>query len=65
MNSEEVLARATRYDIDTLAELHDRYYPQVYRYVCYRLGESQASEDIASEVFLRLLDALRRRSGPR
>lgn len=65
MNSEEILARAKRFDIATLADIHDRYYPQIYRYVCYRLGESQASEDIASEVFLRLLDALHRRGGPR
>jgi len=65
MDSDETLARATRFDIATLAEIHDRYYPQVYRYVCYRLGESQVGEDIASEVFLRLLDALHRRRGPR
>jgi len=65
MNPEETLARLKQFDIATLAEIHDLYYPQVYRYVCYRLGESQVCEDIASEVFLRLLDALRRRSGPR
>ncbi len=65
MNPEETLSRAKRFDIATLAEIHDLYYPQVYRYVCYRLGENQVCEDIASEVFLRLLDALHRRGGPR
>ncbi len=47
-----------------MVQIHDRYYPQVYRYVRFRLGAEQVSEDIASEVFLRLIDALHQRRGP-
>ncbi|UCH61468.1 MAG: sigma-70 family RNA polymerase sigma factor [Anaerolineales bacterium] len=65
MNPEETLKRIKRFDLATLAEIHDQYYPQIYRYVCYRLGENQVCEDISSEVFLRLLDALHRKRGPR
>jgi RNA polymerase sigma-70 factor, ECF subfamily len=61
---DETLLRARRLDMNALGEIHDRFYPEVYRYVCYRLGEAQLCEDISSEVFLRLLDALHRRRGP-
>lgn len=64
MPSEDTLIRAQRLDKSTLAMIHDRYYPDIYRYVRYRLNDEQTCEDIASEVFLRLLDALHRRRGP-
>ena len=46
-------------DSPTLAKIHDHFYPEVYRYVHYRLEDEKVCEDIASEVFLRLLKALR------
>ena len=64
MPTVELLTRAQRLDSKALAEIHDLYYPQVYRYVRYRLNDDQISEDITSEVFLRLLDALNKKSGP-
>lgn len=64
MPSVDILTRAQRLDSKALAEIHDLYYPQVYRYVRYRLNDDRISEDITSEVFLRLLDALNKKSGP-
>lgn len=64
MASENTLVRARRLDQDTLTKIHDRYYPEVYRYVRYRLDNEQVCEDITSEVFLRLLDALHKNRGP-
>lgn len=61
---DDTLARARRLDSNALAQIHDRYYPEVYRYVRYRLDDQQACEDITSEVFLRFLDALHRQRGP-
>jgi RNA polymerase sigma-70 factor, ECF subfamily len=61
---DDTLARARRLDSSALAQIHDRYYPEVYRYVRYRLDDQQACEDITSEVFLRFLDALHRQRGP-
>ncbi|HEX7976477.1 MAG TPA: sigma-70 family RNA polymerase sigma factor [Anaerolineales bacterium] len=61
---EDLLVRARRMDMYALAEIHDRFYPEVYRYVRYRLDNEQVCEDIASEVFLRLLNALHQRRGP-
>lgn len=64
MSAEDTLTRVRKLDIATLAQIHDRYYPDVYRYVRYRLEDESTSEDIASEVFMRLLDALHKRGGP-
>jgi RNA polymerase sigma-70 factor (ECF subfamily) len=61
---DDTLARARRLDSNALAQIHDHYYPEVYRYVRYRLDDQQACEDITSEVFLRFLDALHRQLGP-
>jgi len=64
MPSEDLLQRARRLDHSTLTEIHDRYYPDVFRYARYRLGDEKVAEDITSEVFLVLLDALHKRRGP-
>lgn len=62
MQNDELLARARQLDEEALAAIHDLYFPTVYRYVRYRLNDEQLAEDIAAEAFLRLLDALNRRS---
>jgi RNA polymerase sigma-70 factor, ECF subfamily len=58
VNTDTLLERAYHLDEQTLAQIHDRYYPVVYRYVRYRLDNEQVVEDISSDVFLRLLDHL-------
>lgn len=60
MEADTLLSRVRQLDTQALAFLHDQYYPVVYRYVAYRLEDVQACEDIASEVFLRLVEALHR-----
>jgi RNA polymerase sigma-70 factor (ECF subfamily) len=64
MSAEDTLIRVRRLDAITLTKVHDRYYADVYRYVRFRLDDDQVCEDITSEVFLRLLDALHKRRGP-
>jgi RNA polymerase sigma-70 factor (ECF subfamily) len=44
-------------DSQVIGAIYDRYYPEVYRYVFYRLGDQQVAEDIASDVFVRLLES--------
>jgi len=66
MNDEaRLLAGARGFDRQILAEIHDRFYPDIYHYAAYRLGDTSAAEDVAGEVFLRLLVALKDRRGPR
>ena len=54
----DLLARARELDARALGQIHDRYYPEIYRYALYRTSDQGTAEDIAGEVFLRLLDAL-------
>jgi len=56
----ELLEQARRFDPDALRTLHNRFYESVYRYVHFKVGDTQASEDLTSDVFLRLLEALKR-----
>jgi len=46
-------------DSQAVAAIYDRYFPDVYRYVFYRLGNESLAEDIASDVFVRLLEAVK------
>ena len=52
-------------DSQAVGAVYDRYFPGVFRYVLYRVGDRQTAEDIASDVFLRLLEAVRSDRGPR
>lgn len=47
-----------------LISIHNRYYIEVYRYAQYRLGDPSYAEDIASEVFVRLIEAVKSGRGP-
>jgi RNA polymerase sigma-70 factor (ECF subfamily) len=47
-----------------IGAIYDRYFPEVFRYVRYRLNDAHAAEDIASEVFVRLLEANQSGRGP-
>jgi len=61
----ETLSGLRRLDPQALGSLHDQHFPELYRYARYRLGDSDAAEDAASETFVRLLEALRAGRGPR
>jgi RNA polymerase sigma-70 factor (ECF subfamily) len=52
-------------DPKAITKAHDRYFPELYRYAMFRTGNGQISEDIASEAFKRLLEALQKGAGPR
>jgi RNA polymerase sigma-70 factor (ECF subfamily) len=58
MELNSLLKQAQQHDTQALEKLHDLLYPVVYKYVHYRLEDEQVCEDISSDVFVRLLDAL-------
>lgn len=60
-----LLEQAQRLDERALGQIHDRYYAEIYRFALYRTGRSEVADDIAGEVFLRLLDALHKGRPPR
>jgi RNA polymerase sigma-70 factor (ECF subfamily) len=59
-----LLSRARALDKEALAQIHDTYYVPIFRFISFRVNDYQTAEDLASEVFIRLLSALRDRSAP-
>lgn len=55
MEDLQLLEKARQHDMQALAQIHDRFYQPVWRYVNYRINDIQVSEDIVSEVFLRFI----------
>ena len=51
-------------DSQVIGAVYDKYFPEVYRYVRYRLNDEQVAEDIASDVFVRMLEAVQNNHGP-
>ncbi|NIM94899.1 MAG: sigma-70 family RNA polymerase sigma factor [Anaerolineales bacterium] len=52
-------------DPETISMIHNLYFPEIYRYANYRLGNPMVAEDVASEVFVRLLEAVHAGRGPK
>lgn len=59
-----VLKSLREMDPEAISEVHARYFPEIYRYARYRLSDPVAAEDVAGEVFVRLLEALHAGLGP-
>lgn len=51
-------------DPQVITAIHNRYYPEVFRFARFRVSDERVAEDIASEVFMRLLDAVHNGGGP-
>jgi RNA polymerase sigma-70 factor (ECF subfamily) len=66
VNDEQLLlARIQQLEPEALSEAHETYYPAIYRYVAFKVGDQGVAEDLTSEVFTRLLSAVKERSAPR
>jgi RNA polymerase sigma-70 factor (ECF subfamily) len=51
-------------DPQAIGAVYDQYFPQIFRYILFRVADRQSAEDLASDVFVRLLEALNRSRGP-
>lgn len=63
-DEQALLAGVRKLDPEVLTKVHETYYPAIFRYVTFKVGDQQAAEDLTSEVFTRLLDAVRDRNAP-
>lgn len=52
-------------DAQAIGAIYDQYFSEVYRYVLYRIGDPILAEDIASDVFVRLLEAVQSGQPPK
>ena len=55
----------TNLDSRVVGAVYDRYFADVYRFVYFKLSDEQLAEDISSDVFVRLLEAIKKNRGPK
>lgn len=60
-----LLNRARTGDQQAVMEIYEAYFPPVYQFLRLRTGDAATAEDLASEVFLKLVTALKGGSAPR
>jgi RNA polymerase sigma-70 factor (ECF subfamily) len=58
------LAGLRELDSQAIGGVYDQYFQEIHRYIFYRTGDQPAAEDLTSEVFLRLLEAIQNKRGP-
>lgn len=58
-DGKQALKNLREIDAKTIGAIYDQYFSEVYRYVLYRVGDQTQAEDIASDVFIRLLEAVK------
>jgi RNA polymerase sigma-70 factor (ECF subfamily) len=63
-NEQRALDGLRALDSQSIGAIYDRYFPEIYRYVRYRISDDTIAEDIASDVFVRLMEASQRNKGP-
>lgn len=58
------VVEAARYgDAGALAAICEKLYPRVYRYLSYKVDDPRDAEDLAGDVFVRMLEAIREQKG--
>ena len=62
-NDEQLLWQAQKLDPAALHALHQRFYGSVVRYIQFKVGDIHTVEDLSGEVFVRVLEALKRGRG--
>jgi RNA polymerase sigma-70 factor (ECF subfamily) len=66
MEAEKALLTGLRgLDPQAITEIHNKYFPLVYRYAYYRIGDETVCEDLSSETFIRLLEAVHAGRSPK
>ncbi len=60
INDDQLLARAKQLDPAGLRALHQRFYQPVARYIQFKVGDPRQVEDLTGEVFVRVLQGLKR-----
>ena len=62
-NQEELLERASRAEPAALGAVYDQYADRIYAYIYRRVGRAEVAEDLTGQVFMRMLEAIRRDQG--
>jgi len=58
INDDRVLDGLQNLDQHSIGAIYDKYFSEIYRYALYRIGDPALAEDLVSDVFVRLLEAV-------
>ncbi|NTW97320.1 MAG: sigma-70 family RNA polymerase sigma factor [Oscillochloris sp.] len=58
--SPDLIRRAQQSDPQALSEIYERYAPDIYRYIYYKVNDPELARDIQSDVFVRMLEGIER-----
>ncbi len=58
--ADAVVGRAQEGDTAAIGKLYKQHHLKVFQYLCYRVGDREAADDLTSEVFLRMVKSLPR-----
>lgn len=61
---DRLLARARQGDQEAIMRIYESYFTPIYQYVRLRVGDAALAEDIASDVFVKLVSAFKGRNAP-
>jgi len=61
--SQDIINMARKLDHEAITEIFEYYYPKMYRFFCYRARTSADAEDLASEVFEKMVKSIGRQHG--
>jgi RNA polymerase sigma-70 factor (ECF subfamily) len=62
---DRLLTLARSGDQDAMMRIYESYFPPIYNFIRLRVGDPALAEDLASDVFVKLVSAVRGRSAPR
>lgn len=54
----DLVRRAQEFDEEAIEALYQTYYPKIYNYAFLQMGDVQASEDLASDVMLKMIESI-------
>ncbi len=58
------IERLNTLDPQAITAIHNRYYPEIFRFARFRVSDEVMAEDIAGDVFMHLLEAVHHGRGP-
>jgi RNA polymerase sigma-70 factor (ECF subfamily) len=64
-DDDRVLDGLQNLDQQAIGTIYEKYFSEIYRYVLYRISDPTLAEDIASDVFVRLLEAVQSGRSPK
>jgi RNA polymerase sigma-70 factor, ECF subfamily len=58
-----LLNQAGEYDPFVLGQIYDEYFGRIYAYIYHRTGDARVAEDLAADVFVRMLESVKAEKG--